>query len=125
MEQYDCFLTKLVTQLVGAEKVHKSAWEADTYGVGGKIFAIRGTNKQQQPVLTLKGPPAQNEELIESNPAVTPGYHMNKTHWISLQVESDLVNEALVVACFETAYKLVFKKLTKKQQQLLLADLEL
>jgi predicted DNA-binding protein (MmcQ/YjbR family) len=50
-----------------------------------------------RPVVILKADPGEALALREHNSHITPGYHMNKKHWITLQsgedVDQDLVRE--------------------------------
>jgi len=62
----------------------------------GKVFAI--TTLTARPLsITLKCDPEDSLALRETYPEITPGYHMNKKHWISVDLEggvpTDLVEE--------------------------------
>ncbi|MBC1973854.1 MmcQ/YjbR family DNA-binding protein [Listeria booriae] len=69
---------KAALQLKGATHDYKEEWTADRYFVGEKIFAMLGTNKEGRDILTVKVEPSQGEILRTENPAIIPGYHMNK-----------------------------------------------
>lgn len=52
----------------------------DVYKVAGKMFAILSPDATP-PAISLKCDPVIALELREEFPAVTPGYHLNKSHW--------------------------------------------
>lgn len=70
--------------LAGASVEEKPLWEATAVVVGRKLFAIVGRNPAGEEIMTVKGDPLSNAELVRSTPAVTAGYYMNKKHWISV-----------------------------------------
>ncbi|EFK97347.1 protein containing DUF419, partial [sediment metagenome] len=45
------------------------------------------------------------------------GYHMNKKHWNTVSVGSD-VDDTLLKELIDHSYELVYNKLTKKQKEL-------
>jgi len=45
--------------------------------------------------VNLKCDPIEGEFLRSVFSGITPGYHMNKTHWISVYFESDVSDELL------------------------------
>jgi len=50
------------------------------FRIGGKIFAL--INIERIPIsINLKCDPERAVELREEYDAITPGYHMNKKHW--------------------------------------------
>jgi predicted DNA-binding protein (MmcQ/YjbR family) len=53
------------------------------FKVGGKIFAILAGDGRR-PRLSLKCDPHLGEVMRQSYAAVTPGYHLNKRHWITI-----------------------------------------
>jgi len=70
----------------------------DTYIVRhsdtGKWFAAVLEHKDRW-MVNLKCDPIESEFLQSVFQGVTPGYHMNKTHWISVYFESDVPDELL------------------------------
>lgn len=84
------------------------------FKVGGKMFALSSLSKweKQMPSVNLKCNPEYALELREQYEAVNPGYHMNKVHWNTVEVDKDLPLKE-VVKLIEHSYELVFKSLTK------------
>ena len=62
--------------------------DSAVYKVRGKMFMmafeLRGT-----PSLNLKIDPLDGEVLRDAYPEISPGYHMNKKHWITVAGEGD------------------------------------
>lgn len=72
-------------ELPGAEMTFPFGTRWDVYKVRGKVFLFR-TGDEGRPIVTLKAAPADGEALRRQYPGVvTPGYHMNHKHWITLQ----------------------------------------
>jgi predicted DNA-binding protein (MmcQ/YjbR family) len=60
----------------------------------GKWFAaiLRHENRD---IVNLKCEPLEGEFLRSVFQGITPGYHMNKTHWISVDFQSDVPDDLL------------------------------
>jgi predicted DNA-binding protein (MmcQ/YjbR family) len=64
----------------------------------------------------VKCNPDKALELREQFPdAVLPGYHMNKKHWNTIDLNSD-IQKADLLTLISHSYDLVFNSLTKKLQ---------
>jgi len=61
--------------------------EVAVFKVVGKMFAAI-MPEGSDPRLTLKCDPEDAKALVETFPEVTPGYHMNKKHWVSVALPS-------------------------------------
>jgi predicted DNA-binding protein (MmcQ/YjbR family) len=93
--------------LPGAELTFPFGEETAVYKVGGKMFALVSLDGEPGSV-TLKCDPDEAISLREAHRAISPGYYMNKRHWVTialggdvpLELELDLVTDsyALVVA---------------------------
>ena len=70
--------------LPGAELEYKPTWEALLYRLHGKIFLLLLQNRQNGKLANLKCDPYVSLALQQEYPAILPGWHMNKLHWISL-----------------------------------------
>lgn len=78
------------------------------FKVGNKMFAL--TNVDEFNRVNLKCDPERAIELRERYHGVTPGYHMSKVHWNSVEVDSD-VPESLFLELIDHSYSLVVKSL--------------
>ena len=63
--------------------------DVDVYKVAGKIFAILSP-EATPPALSLKCDPVIALELREEFGAVTPGYHLNKSHWNTVLLDESI-----------------------------------
>ena len=64
---------------------------------------------------TLKCDPAESKKLQDKYEGITPGYHMNKKHWISIHFNKDVpVN--LIKTLLKNSYELVVASLTKTEK---------
>ncbi|UQN31140.1 MmcQ/YjbR family DNA-binding protein [Brachybacterium kimchii] len=88
--------------------------EADVAKVLGKMFAllagVRGT-----PAVVLKADPRDSEALRSMHEDITPGYHMNKQHWITLWPGGSL-DAAFVRELVTDSYLLVVETLPRAQR---------
>ena len=73
----------------GAELSYPFGEQAAVYKVAGKVFAIVGVEGTPAR-LTLKCDPEHGEALRSEHAAITPGYHMNKRHWITVTLDGSL-----------------------------------
>lgn len=87
------------------------------FKVLSKVFAI--TNIVKKPMtVNLKCDPERAIDLREFYPEITPGYHMNKKHWNTVEFESNLPS-TLLCELIDLSYELVIVKMTKKEKALL------
>lgn len=87
--------------------------ETAVYKVGGKIFALTGAYRATS--ITLKAEPADVTGLVETYAAVERGYHMNKKHWITVQLDGDLPG-GLVEELIEDSYDLIVDRLPARDR---------
>lgn len=83
------------------------------YKVMGKIFAI--TNLTPPYSINLKCDPEKAIELRERYDDVTPGYHMNKSHWNTIELSGNIPSK-LIKEWIDHSYELVANGLTKKEK---------
>ncbi len=84
------------------------------FKVMGKLFAL--TDVEALPLtVNLKCDPDLAVELRERYPAVQPGYHMNKTHWNTVELDGSLTDDE-VKQMIGHSYELVVRGLTKRAQ---------
>jgi predicted DNA-binding protein (MmcQ/YjbR family) len=77
------------------------------YKVNGKMFAL--TNVDEFDGINLKCDPEEAVMLREQYPAVQPGYHMNKKHWITVVMDGS-ISDKLIKLWTDQSYILVAKK---------------
>jgi len=104
----------------GVIKEFKEEWNATKYVIGGKMFALQGTDKTTRPIITLKLSPADGDFLRQQHEDIIPGYYMNKVHWNSVYLDSSIPDD-LLREMIDKSYTLVFKGLTKKAQKEIIA----
>lgn len=85
----------------------------------GKMFALIDIDPGES--CNLKCDPERAEQLRSGYSAVNPGYHMNKKHWNTIVLRSD-VNDDLLKELIDHSYELVFGNLPKKIQKQLLNE---
>lgn len=81
------------------------------FKIGGKLFALAGIELFAS--INLKCDPNRSIELRETFDGIKPGFHMNKVHWNTVTVESDVTNQ-LLLELIDHSFDLVYKSLTKK-----------
>ena len=87
------------------------------FRVGGKMFALAALD--EIPTTTnLKCDPDLALELRDRYEQVQPGYHMNKKHWNTVEIDSE-IPEAELREMIDHSYKLVVKRLPSAKRQLL------
>lgn len=101
-------------ELPGAQLEHPfgPAWEV--YKVRGKVFMLM-TEVPGRPVVILKADPGEARALREQYSRITPGYHMNKKHWITLE-SGEGVGKELVRELVTDSYRLVVARLPKAER---------
>lgn len=88
--------------------------QALVYKVAGKMFALLMIDRQ--PIgINLKCDPEQALIIRDTFSAVTPGYHMNKKHWNTVDLEAGLDID-LVQSWIDDSYDIVKRKLPKAVQ---------
>lgn len=104
----------------GCEREYKEEWGAWRYMLFGKMFAMRGTDKGGNPIITLKLEPSYGAQLrMEHLGSVVPGYYMNKLHWNSVRLDK-AVPDTLLKEMIDESYQITVNSLSKKQQKELL-----
>lgn len=81
--------------------------------VGGKLFAL--CNIETADPVNLKCDPERAVELRERYMGIVPGWHMNKKHWNTVHLRSD-VPESLLHDMIRDSYGLVMAKLPQKER---------
>lgn len=93
-------------------------FDADTlvFKVMDKVFALISLDKwdADNKGINLKCDPSYAEDLRAEYSAITPGYHMNKKHWNTLDLSTDEVSPELLFELIDHSYDMVVKGMTKK-----------
>lgn len=79
--------------------------------VGKKMFALISVTEPFR--INLKCDPELAVELREKYDAVTPGFHMNKTHWNTVNFDGSIPDKE-ILEMIDHSYNLVFVSLPKK-----------
>ena len=75
----------VVEELPGAEVDYPFGPDCEVSRVRGKVFLLAGfLPAGGGPILPLKVAPEDSRALREAYEWITPGYHMNKQHWVSV-----------------------------------------
>lgn len=86
------------------------------FKVMGKIFSICPLERLP-PQVNLKCDPERAIELREEyDGVIIPGYHMNKTHWNTLEIENNIPN-GILIELIDHSYDLIVEKLPKKLKE--------
>ncbi|MFC6268606.1 MmcQ/YjbR family DNA-binding protein [Frigoriflavimonas asaccharolytica] len=98
----------------GVEESFPFDHETLVFKVGNKMFLLISLEKQ--PVtIAVKTNPEWSETLREQFYQIQGAFHMNKTHWNSVELEG--LQRELIFELIDHSYDLIFKSLTKKLQQ--------
>lgn len=82
--------------------------------VKGKVFMLL-TEVPGEPIVVLKADPEDAQALRQSYRDITPGYHMNKKHWITIH-PGETVDKAIVRELVIESYRLVVAGLPRAEQ---------
>jgi predicted DNA-binding protein (MmcQ/YjbR family) len=84
------------------------------FKVAGKIFALSPLRSRPLTV-SLKCEPEIAEQLRAAHHAVRPGYHLNKRHWNTVEIDGSLEDRS-ILDMIEDSYDLVVDGLPKRVQ---------
>lgn len=101
-------------ELPGAELTHPFGADWDVWKARGKVFMLL-SQVTGEPMVILKANPADAHDLKHAYETITPGYHMNKKHWITVApgvgIDPPLIDDLVT-----ESYLLVIEKLPKRQR---------
>lgn len=100
--------------LPGTALEHPFGPEWDVHKVRGKVFMLI-TDVTGEPMVIVKSAPDEAAALRAQHAEITPGYHMNKRHWITLHGGGSL-DPGLVEELVTDSYRLVVAHLPKAEQ---------
>ena len=87
------------------------------FKVMGKMFALTGLERTPFQV-NLKCDPQRAIDLREEYIGIKPGFHMNKKHWNTLEMDI-IENDNLIRQLIDHSYELVVKGLRKIDREAL------
>ena len=99
---------------VGAIEDFPFGPEHSVFKVAGKMFALSTLDRMPLEV-SVKCEPEIAVDLRGSYAAIRPGYHLNKRHWNTIEVDGS-VADRLVLDMVEDSYDLVVAGLPKRTQ---------
>ncbi len=105
--------------LPGASEGFPFGEDTLVFTVCGKMFALTDINFFES--VNLKADPEDAIDLRERYSAVKPGFHMNKKHWNTVELDGS-ISEKLLFEWTKKSYDLVVAGLPKKQRQSLVTD---
>ena len=97
--------------LPAAEETYPFGDEVAVVKVGGKMFALVSLDGDPG-VVNLKCDPARALELRGAYAGIRPGYHQNKRHWNSVDLDGS-VEDDVVRGLIEDSYDLVVAALPR------------
>ncbi|HEY3506117.1 MAG TPA: MmcQ/YjbR family DNA-binding protein [Actinocatenispora sp.] len=101
-------------ELPGAGLEHPFGPEWEVFKVRDKVFMLL-TELTGESIVIVKAAPEDAKALREQHEDITPGYHMNKQHWITLHPGGDL-RKQLVNDLITESYLLVVEGLPRAQR---------
>ena len=72
--------------------------------------------EEHPPRINLKCDPERSLELRDEHPGILPGWHMNKRHWNTVELDGDVPDDVLG-DLVEDSYDLIVAKLPKAVQR--------
>jgi predicted DNA-binding protein (MmcQ/YjbR family) len=97
--------------LPAAEETYPFGEDVAVIKVGGKVFALVPLSEGPASV-NLKCDPGRALELREAYAGIRPGYHQNKRHWNTVDLDGS-VEDDVVRGLIEDSYDLVVAGLTR------------
>jgi len=97
----------------GAEETFPFSEGVSVFKVGGKMFALSALRREPLDV-SVKCEPELAEDLRAANPAIRPGYHLDKRHWITIAVDG--LPDQTVKDLVEDSYDLVVARLPRAKR---------
>jgi predicted DNA-binding protein (MmcQ/YjbR family) len=88
------------------------------FKVEGKMFALAALD-EVPPAVNLKCDPDLALELRDRYAQVRPGYHMNKKHWNTVELDGVIPGKE-IKKMIDHSYDLVVKSLPKSRREMLL-----
>jgi len=100
-------LRRFCLGLAGVSEEFPFGAGVSVFKVGGKMFALSSLKAAPLRV-SVKCEPEIGEQLRGTYAEIEPGYHLNKRHWITVDLAGSL-DDALVRELIENSFDLVAK----------------
>lgn len=99
----------------------KGVTEGFPFGEGTLVFKVMNklfclSNLEPPISINIKCVPEKALELREKYEGVIPGYHMNKKHWNTVEINSG-IPEKEILSWIDDSYNLVVNGLTQKDKK--------
>jgi predicted DNA-binding protein (MmcQ/YjbR family) len=104
----------LCARLPGAVEDYPFGDGVAVFKVGGKMFALVPLDGEPGSV-NLKCDPAWALELRARHQAVRPGYHQNKRHWNTVELDGT-IDDGDIEEMIEHSYELVVSRLPRARR---------
>jgi predicted DNA-binding protein (MmcQ/YjbR family) len=92
--------------------------ETLVFKIGSKMFALTNINKKPFYV-NLKCDPIMADALRRDFNAIRPGYHMNKVHWNTIDIDGT-IDDNMIYWMIDNSFELVFNSLKKSEKEKIL-----
>ncbi len=117
LDEIDAFCTSLPACEVRFP--FESAPALRAWCIGRRMFAWSATNHAPL-TLQVKADPELIPALVRNYACISPGYHMNKRHWIS--INASMCENGMLSGLLEDAHALVAARLARAERMRLLGD---
>ena len=89
------------------------------FKVSGKMFALTSLKGWEEgtPSINLKCDPDYAQELRATYESIQQGYHMNKKHWNTVQLNQEALNPNFIIKLINHSYDAVVKSLPQKVRE--------
>lgn len=112
-EDLQAWAAERALELPGSELTHPFGEDWDVFKVRGKVFLL--LSEREDPFVTVKAHPDDSVAMRQMHPSITPGYHMNKRHWVTVHAAPD-IDANLVAELVTDYYLLVVAGLPQRQR---------
>lgn len=87
----------------------------------GKMFLLTSLKSWEtgNPSINLKCNPEYAEELRAEHECIEPGFHMSKTHWNTIKLNSGELQPNFILELIDHSYDMVVKGMTRKMRETL------
>lgn len=104
----------IAEKLAGSQLEYPFGPDWEVFKVCGKIFMLL-TELDGESIVIIKAHPEEAHMLCDQYDDITPGYHMNKKHWITLHPGGSL-SRSMIAELVTESYLLVVEKLPRAQR---------